>query len=243
MLSRRYPLAEVVVAPTPVQGIEAPGGIAAALAALNRRARPDVILLVRGGGSLEDLSAFNSETVARAIAASAAPVVTGVGHETDFTIADFVADLRAPTPSAAAELATPDRQEMIRGVGRARRALERGLAQAIGDRRRSLELSRGRLGAVSPRSRLSGAVQRLDELGLRMRRAVRAGLELRRSRSRGLHSTLQAVGPMSVLARGYAVVTRTGSGAVVRSVGEVRPGDGLRVRVHDGSFPAVAGEE
>ena len=106
-LRRRLPLAEVILAATPVQGDEAPGGIVSAIRALNRFGRPDVILLARGGGSIEDLWAFNDERVVRAIVESAAPLITGVGHETDFTLADFAADLRAPTPTAAAELATP----------------------------------------------------------------------------------------------------------------------------------------
>lgn len=243
VLRRRYPLVQVVVAPTPVQGIEAPMGIAAALAALNRRTQPDVILLVRGGGSLEDLAAFNSEEVARAIAASAAPVVTGVGHETDFTIADFVADVRAPTPSAAAELATPDRIEVGHRLARARRELQRVLAAVVEERRRALLAARGRLASVSPQAQLASAFQRMDELELRLRRAVESGLELRRTRRQGLTMTLQAVNPLAVLARGYAVVLHRGSGAVVRSVSQVRSGDEIQVRVHDGAFSAVAGKE
>src|SRR3990170_7381586 len=144
ILRRRFPLAEIVLAPTPVQGPEAPAGIVAALQALNRHARPDVILLVRGGGSLEDLAGFNTEEVARAVAASEAPVISGIGHETDFTIADFVADLRAPTPSVAAELATPDRLELAEAIAGTRLRLQRLLEQRL--QRQRDELRQTRLG-------------------------------------------------------------------------------------------------
>ena len=242
ILRRRFPLAEVVLAPTPVQGEEAPAGIVAALLALNRYARPDVILLVRGGGSLEDLAAFNSEAVARAVAASGAPVVSGVGHETDFTIADFAADKRAPTPSAAAEVATPDRIELAEDLAGARRAHHRALSLTLQERRSALLGLQAGLQAASPRAVLANARQRVDDLGLRARRALETGLALRRASVRGLAQTLRAVGPAAVLARGYAVVQQLATGAVVRSVRQVNPGDPLQVRVHDGSFEAIAGE-
>ena len=242
ILRRRFPLAEVVLAPTPVQGEEAPAGIAAALQGLNRHARPDVILLVRGGGSLEDLAAFNSELVARAVAASTAPVVSGVGHESDFTIADFAADRRAPTPSAAAEIATPNRLELAQDVARARQTLQRAFGLALQERRRALGSLQAGLQAASPRAVLANARQRVDDLGLRARRALETGLALRRASVRGLAQTLRAVGPAAVLARGYAVVQQQATGAVVRSVRQVHPGDPLHVRVHDGSFEAVAGK-
>jgi exodeoxyribonuclease VII large subunit len=241
ILRRRFPLATVVLAPTPVQGPEAAAGIVAALQALNRHARPDVILLVRGGGSLEDLASFNDEDVARAIAASQTPVVSGVGHETDFTIADFVADLRAPTPSVAAELATPDRLDLAEAVAGARSMAGRALAQVL--RRRQDELRRAQHGLATgaPKARLANARQRLDELELRARRGLRSALALRTTSVRGLSQTLRAVGPPAVLARGYAVVQQRRSGAVVRSVEQVRTGDALEVRVSDGVFPATAG--
>jgi len=242
ILRRRFPLAEVVLAPTPVQGEDAPAGIVAALLALNRHARPDVILLVRGGGSLEDLAAFNSEAVARAVAASSAPVVSGVGHETDFTIADFAADKRAPTPSAAAEVATPDRIELAEDLAGARRAQQRAFSLTLQERRSALLGLQAGLQAASPRAVLANARQRVDDLGLRARRALETGLALRRASVRGLAQTLRAVGPAAVLARGYAVVQQLATGAVVRSVRQVNPGDPLQVRVHDGSFEAIAGE-
>ncbi len=242
VLRRRFPLAEVILAPTAVQGEEAPAGIVAALQALNRHARPDVILLVRGGGSLEDLAAFNDEDVARAITASTAPVVSGVGHETDFTIADFAADRRAPTPSAAAEITTPDRLELAGGIARARQAQVRAFGLMLHERRNALRTALARLQASSPRAILANARQRVDDYGLRARRAVEAGLALRRASVRGLAQTLRAVGPAAVLARGYAVIQHQVTGAVVRSIRQVTPGDSLKVRVHDGAFDAVAGE-
>jgi len=242
VLRRRFPLGEIILASTAVQGEEAPAGIVAALKALNRHARPDVILLVRGGGSLEDLAAFNDEDVARAISASIAPVVSGVGHETDFTIADFAADLRAPTPSAAAEIATPDRLELARSVTQARQAQQRAFGLMLQERRNELRTARAGLQAASPRAVLANARQRVDDFGLRARRAVETGLALRRASVRGLAQTLRAVGPAAVLARGYAVVQLQSTGAVIRSVRQVTPGDPLKVSVHDGAFDAVAGE-
>jgi len=242
VLRRRFPLALVILAPTPVQGVEAPAGIVAALQALNRHAETDVILLVRGGGSLEDLAAFNSEEVARAVAASRAPVVSGVGHETDFTIADFVADVRAPTPSVAAELATPDRIELGQAVVGARLLAGRTLAHRLQARRLALRQTQLGLQAAAPRARLANARQRLDEMNLRGLRALQSHLALRAASVRGLAQTLRAVGPPAVLARGYAVVQQQATGAIVRSAGQVRAGEALDIRVHDGTFPAVAGE-
>jgi exodeoxyribonuclease VII large subunit len=243
VLRRRFPLAEIILAPTAVQGEEAPAGIVAALQALNRNARPDVILLVRGGGSLEDLAAFNDEDVARAISASTAPVVSGVGHETDFTIADFAADRRAPTPSAAAEIATPDRLDLAGRIARARQAQQQAFGMMLLERRTALQTALAELQAASPRAVLANARQRVDDFGLRAQRAVETGLALRRAAVRGLAQTLRAVGPAAVLARGYAVVQQKASGVVVRSVGQVTSGDPLRIRVHDGAFDAIAGEQ
>lgn len=242
VLRRRYPLAEVVLAPTPVQGSEAPAGIVAALEVLNRHAHPDVILLVRGGGSLEDLAAFNDERVARAVAASGAPVVSGIGHETDFTIADFVADRRAPTPSAAAEVATPDGDEMHMAIHQASRSLGASLSRRLGQARGELRSRELALRMASPRAQVANARQRVDDLAHRGLAAVRSGLALRRAGVHGLSQTLRAVGPEAVLARGFAVVQLHPGGTIVRSTGQVRAGERLTVRVHDGSFPAVAGD-
>ncbi len=240
VLRRRFPLAEVTLAPTPVQGDEAPTGIIAALQALNRHVHPDVILLVRGGGSIEDLAAFNDEGVARAIAASQAPVVSGVGHETDFTIADFVADRRAPTPSAAAEIVTPDVLVLSEDVRLARARLAEALAERLRTHRWTLDEGRLKLRLASPRAQVAGARQRLDDLGARALAAIGGGVRLRRAAVGGMAQTLRAVGPSAVLERGYAVVRLKDGGQVVRSRKLVPPGTALEVRVADGTFPARA---
>jgi exodeoxyribonuclease VII large subunit len=187
---------------------------------------------------MEDLAAFNDEHVARAIAASPVPIVTGVGHETDFTIADFVADRRAPTPSAAAEIITPDLSEHAFERQALSQRLAGGFSRQLRHRRGALEALHLRLRLASPRAQVAGARQRLDDLQARAGAAMTAGLRLRRSAVAGLAQTLRAVGPAAVLARGYAVVSLRAGGAVVRSTAQVRPGSALEVRVSDGVFPA-----
>ncbi len=242
VLRRRFPLAEVVLSPTPVQGEGASARIIAALEAANRMGQPDVILLVRGGGSIEDLWAFNDEDLARAVAASSTPVVTGVGHETDFTIADFVADLRAPTPSAAAELASPDREEVLEGLRALRSELMRSFEERLQRQAWRLERQRSALQLASPVAQVANARQRLDEMARRGVLAVRHDLALRHAAVEGLSQTLSAVGPSEVLSRGYAVVTKLEDGSLVRSVDQVEEGDALRVRVSDGTFSAEVGD-
>jgi exodeoxyribonuclease VII large subunit len=238
VLRRRYPLVEVILAPTPVQGDEAPAGIVSALAALNTYSRPDLILLVRGGGSIEDLWAFNDEGVARAIVASESPVVSGVGHETDVIIADYVADVRAPTPSAAAEVATPDREILADELAEVRNAMERAYQSLLRELRRMYRERSIRLRLASPRAQVANARQRVDEALHRTTAALRHDLALRKAAVARLSQTLRAVGPSAVMARGYSVVTRVEDGAVVRSVEQVEPDEGISVRVSDGSFAA-----
>ncbi len=240
VLRRRFPLAEVTLAPTPVQGEDAPAGLVAALQALNRHVKPDVILLVRGGGSIEDLAAFNDEGVARAIVASHAPVVSGVGHETDFTIADFVADRRAPTPSAAAEIVTPDVTVLAEDLRLAQARLVGALVERLRTQRWALDERRFKLRLASPRAQVAGVRQRLDDLGARAQAAIGAGVRLRRAAIGGLAQTLRAVGPAAVLERGYAVVRLAMDGQVIRSREQAAPGAALEVRVADGVFPARA---
>ena len=234
IIRRRYPLADVILAPTSVQGADAPPQIVAALQALAGQ-RPDVIILARGGGSLEDLWAFNDERLARAIAACPVPVVSGVGHETDFTIADFAADVRAPTPSAAAELVTPDGAQLLADVQALVLQLANAVYSQVQDKQWAVKELRAQLKGQSPQAALASSRQRLDDLFARGAAALAHRLQLERERWKGLRQALQSVSPLAVLARGYAVVT-TPPGAVVRRAADVQSGDALRVRVSEGEF-------
>jgi len=238
VLARRWPLVEVVLAPTQVQGEDAPPQIVAALNALYRRDDLDLIIVARGGGSLEDLWAFNDERVARKMAESPVPVVSGVGHETDFTIADFVADVRAPTPSAAAELITPDRAELVTQLTGLRTRLTAAMADTLQRRRTALESQMRALVHFSPETRLINWRQRTDDLMMQATLGISHLLQLRRERLTGLEARLGALNPLAVLQRGYAVVRRDGQ--LVRSISQVNRGDQLAVRVSDGEFGATA---
>ena len=236
VLARRWPLAEVILAPTPVQGDGARDGVCRAIADLNDLAGVDVIIVARGGGSLEDLWAFNEEQVARAIFASKAPVVSAVGHETDFTIADFVADLRAPTPSAAAEIVSPDRAELLARV----QAAQEDLAVLVYDRlregRANLEWTRDLLQRRTPD--IAGQRRRVVEQTKWATEYARRGLRERLAALGERYTQLHALSPLGTLARGYAVVERLPDGPAVTSVDDVTAGDRLRVAVADGVFRA-----
>lgn len=238
VLRRRYPLVTLVLSPTPVQGEQAPPMIVAALQALYQAVEIDVVLLVRGGGSMEDLWAFNDEAVVRAVAAAPIPIVSGIGHETDIILTDFAADVRAPTPSAAAELATPDRLALEGDLLEAHQGMARHLGRYLAELRRTLEELRAALNAASPRARVDGARQRTDELIRQASAGLHHSLAMRRGAVKGLENMLRAVSPLSVLERGFAVVKRSQDGALIRSVGQVAPGDDIRVRVSDGAFGA-----
>ena len=173
VLARRFAAVSVLIYPVPVQGAQAAAEIIAALRMAGRRAECDVLILARGGGSLEDLWAFNDEALARAIVASPIPVVSGIGHEIDFTIADFVADVRAPTPSAAAEIVVPDAEEWLASLRRWSTRLQRGILRRLDAHRERLHWLTGRAALVSPAARLAQQSQRLDELEQRMSRALR----------------------------------------------------------------------
>lgn len=233
-LRRRLPSVDVVLAPAPVQGTEAPLALIAALEQLNQL-EPDVILLARGGGSIEDLWAFNDETLARAVAGSRIPVICGVGHETDFTLCDFAADLRAPTPTAAAELATAvTSQDLQAGLEETERRLGSLIMERLEDLRTALEGFVSGLRYGSPERRLQTERQRVDESA---RRAVSAFLHaqaLKRAQLRGMASRLEALNPLAVLGRGYAVITRQADGGVVTRVDQA--GERMNVRVSDGVF-------
>jgi exodeoxyribonuclease VII large subunit len=240
-LRRRYPLVEVVLAPTAVQGDEAPGGIAAAFKLLNSLTQPDVILLARGGGSIEDLWAFNDERVARAIVDSTCPVISGVGHETDFTIADFVADLRAPTPTAAAELAVPDQADLRADLTELDNHLARLALANVSDQRWDLQALNNHLLLYSPRPRLLSDKQRVDELAFRLSTAARHTLKLEAAYIQGLTQRLASLSPQAVLERGFAILYDR-DGEHIRSVNQVSPGDRLQAQLNDGTLSAQVEE-
>jgi exodeoxyribonuclease VII large subunit len=234
-IRRRCSASEVIVAPTAVQGEEAPTGIVAAMAKLERFASPDVILLTRGGGSLEDLWAFNDERVVRAIVNCSVPVISGVGHETDFTIADFAADLRAPTPTAAAELATPDQEDMRAELIDLIQRLRINLRSALAEPRWYLSSVQKRLQVHSPHLRLRSNRQRLDDVLRRMEVAAGYCLALRKTSLKGLEQKLIALDPQGVLNRGFAILTKL-DGSLVHSIRQAQEGEKMNVRVSDGGF-------
>ena len=199
VLARRFPAAAVLIYPVPVQGAQAAADIIAALQAAARRAECDVLILARGGGSLEDLWPFNDERLARAIVASPIPVITGIGHEIDFTIADFAADVRAPTPSAAAELVVPDAQEWLGTFSRFGERLQRCMRRRLEEHHKRLRWLSGRAALVSPSARLSAQAQRLDELEQCLVRALRRRLQEQRERLRWLTGRAALVSPSARL--------------------------------------------
>jgi len=233
-LQRRYPLVTILLAPTSVQGENAPPEI---VAALNRLydLKPDLILIGRGGGSIEDLWAFNDERVARAIFDSPVPVISGVGHETDFTISDFVADLRAPTPTAAAELAVPDQGELRTGITEFEGRLIRSIEAILSERRWKLETFSGQITHLSPLGEIISGRQRLDELSGRLERTAAGFIRGAKDQSSALQARLSSLNPEAILKRGYAVLTAE-DGATVYQVGQVSSGEQLQVRVSDGEF-------
>ena len=213
IIGRRYPLAELVLSPTLVQGDGAVDGVVQALQALNDTEDIDVVILARGGGSLEDLWAFNEEKVARAIYASKAPVISGVGHDTDFTIADFVADVRAPTPSAAAELAVPDCTELEAHIQALTKTLRIDVTRYL-DRYR----------------------QRTDELTRAASVYLGNALAISREKLRGRELELASLSPLATLSRGYALVQHSATGEVVSHIDQVQRGDAIDIKVSDGQF-------
>jgi exodeoxyribonuclease VII large subunit len=238
VLRRRFPAVQVVIYPVPVQGEGAGAKIAAALALASERAECDVLILARGGGSLEDLWSFNEEVVARAIRACTIPVISGVGHEVDFTIADFAADRRAPTPSGAAEIAVPDAAEWLTRLNKDAGRLRNAIARRIALKAERLEWQVRRLAVAHPGNRLRQYGQRLDELELRLRRAVSAGLDKSRAQADAAARTLHMVSPLATLERGYAIATRAADGQILRSAAQVAAGDGIEVRLARGRFSA-----
>ena len=237
-LRRRLPLVEVLLAPSPVQGTEAPPALVKAVQSLNSH-MPDVIIVARGGGSIEDLWAFNDERVVRAVAASQAPVISGVGHETDFTLCDFAADLRAPTPTAAAELATQVTVDDLQAtIFNYRSLLFSHVTDLLAERSASLSSLVSHLRYLSPERRIQSERQRVDVLSRRAYSSLLHRVQLQAAHVRGMSNRLEALSPLAVLARGYAVVTRKADGGVISRVAQAMPGQRIEVRVADGEFEA-----
>ena len=234
-LARRAPMIPVILYPAPVQGEGAGAKIAAAIALANTRREVDVLVVGRGGGSLEDLWAFNEEVVARAIAASEIPVVSGVGHETDFSIADFVADLRAPTPTAAAAAASPDREALLEGVAALKRRLARDLRRVVETQTQRLDALARRL--LTPAERVARQRESVALLARRLRQAADNALELRRVRVEAKRVALSHLDPTQVLARGYSIV-RDADGTIRRTSAGLATGAPLAITFSKGSAGA-----
>jgi exodeoxyribonuclease VII large subunit len=237
-LQRRYPLAEVVLSPTSVQGADAPSMIVSALARLNQEIQPDVILIGRGGGSIEDLWAFNEEAVVRAVASSTAPIISGVGHETDITLTDFAADLRAPTPTAAAEVATINKEELLSAVSELSNLAITTLRAKIADLRWEYGQLQDALERLSPAHQINTFRQRLDEVTHRLEKSTQTRLERKQLQLMNLQQALRGLNPKSVLNRGYAIVTHQKDGTLIKNAEQVHPDDHIHILVSRGSMDA-----
>lgn len=233
---RRFPAIPILISPTRVQGEEAPAEIAAAIGRLASAEGVDVILVVRGGGSLEDLWAFNTEVVAKAIAASPKPIVSGVGHETDTTIADLVADVRAPTPSAAAMLAVPDRVALAGLVDRDVRRLVASIQREVGMAQDRIAHLRAVLRARSPQVRVALARTRAAKASAAADSAIRRRMDQGRRRLVETATRLDALSPLAVLGRGYALARRESDGRIVHAASDVSLGERLELRLASGQI-------
>ncbi|MCM1023400.1 MAG: exodeoxyribonuclease VII large subunit [Prevotella sp.] len=236
ILSRRYPLAEVTVFPASVQGETAPASICRALRYADGRGM-DLLICGRGGGSFEDLSAFNTEAVARCLYGCETPVISAVGHETDFTVADMAADLRAPTPSAAAELAAPDATFLRGRLNAAEKALTDGFLNGLDERYRKLETASRRLERLDPKERAARLREKTLQTEKRLEAAYRLKLQAFGGKLAEKAAALDGLSPLKTLSRGYSLVYRDGK--LVKSAGELSAGDRAEIRLADGEVSAV----
>jgi exodeoxyribonuclease VII large subunit len=261
VLGRRFPSIPVVIYPAAVQGDAAPGELIAALGTAVSRSECDVLIIGRGGGSLEDLWAFNDEGLARAIAACPVPVVSAVGHEVDFTIADFVADVRAPTPSGAAEMVVPDREDWLRAINSLAARIARLGQRSVEDRGQTLDWLTRRLIQTSPQQTLLRQHERLNDMQRRLRLSMRQSVAQQRPALSSLWQRLQvtgaqsiahaqhrlqlaarglhAVSPLATLDRGYAIVEDAATGKVLVSADDASVGGDIRARLADGELTAT----
>jgi exodeoxyribonuclease VII large subunit len=237
VLRTRYPLVQVILSPSLVQGAEAPAAIAASIDRLNEHGDAEVIIVARGGGSIEELWAFNEEVVARAIARSRIPVISGIGHETDFTIADFVADHRASTPTAAATTAVPDIADLHTELVEKEQILTDIMQQRLERMKERLERATYDLQRVSPKNVLDQRHQQLDDLTEMLQTRLQHLLSLRTERLRGAALRLHSLSPLLTIARGYAVVRRDVDDVLITSTAQVQSGEQLTIQVKDGYIP------
>ena len=238
VLGRRFPLARVVFCPVLVQGEGAAASVAGAIERFNAMQAADVLIVGRGGGSIEDLWAFNEEEVARAVAASSIPIISSVGHETDFTICDFVADLRAPTPSAAAELAVPDGHRLMASVDTLRGRLLNGCRARIEACTRDLQLIKNKRCLSAPQYYTEEQAMRLDMITRRFASAAKQSLGAADRRLAATASKLDALSPLKVLGRGYAI-GYAADGQVLDSVTRTQVGDTVHLRLTDGTLDCL----
>jgi exodeoxyribonuclease VII large subunit len=241
ILSRRFPLADIQLLPVKVQGEGAASDIANAIKVFNRMNECQVLLVGRGGGSLEDLWAFNEEIVARAIAASAIPVISAVGHETDTTISDFVADHRAPTPSAAAELVVPDKVELIRWFAQIEQSLHTNIRNRIDRYEQRLNSTSKSYALKRPQLMIEQSVQKLDHFADRSIRSTQDKISRLTARLDNLAVSIETLNPLAILEKGYAVVSDP-QGKLIRSIDQVCNGTELRMRLKDGEISSTVSD-
>ena len=234
---RRYPQAKILIYPALVQGADAPASLRTGIEMLNAHGECDVLIIGRGGGSMEDLWGFNDEALVRAVAASEIPVISAVGHETDFTLCDFAADMRAPTPSAAAEIATPDGEAIRSYVRDAQNRLDRSVGIRINDSRLAAERMADALALRSPEARLARIGERLGRLGERLDSSMDRAYTQRDMEYRGLAERLRALDPLRILDRGYSAV-RDGDGKIIGRAAELRAGQRVTLVMSDGQAEA-----
>ncbi len=234
---RRYPSAEILLCPALVQGVDAPSDLCRALALLDAIGECDVIIIGRGGGSIEDLWAFNDESVVRAVAAVQTPVISAVGHETDTTLCDYAADMRAPTPSAAAEQAVPDRRELLQITDAKAELLEKSIMRVITRYKERLSVYEKQMSTLSPDARLQHMKDKIFSIRKLMDTKLYAIVENRRLRLAGTVGRLDGVNPLAVIKRGYGM-TFDENGKVVTKIDGVKKGDCISVLVSDGYINA-----
>ena len=235
VLQRRWPLAKVFIYPALVQGAEAPASLRRAFALAQYHGNPEVLLLVRGGGNLEDLQAFNDETLARMVAASAMPVITGVGHETDFTLVDFVADQRAATPSVAAETASPDVANVVQQLDRSTLYLQQAVKRRLRGEQQRLDYLAQRLNAQHPQERLQSMRNQLQPLTKRLQQSMANQQQVRQLKLQQQAARLHTLSPLNTLSRGYALA-ETPNKQLLSSAKQVQQGDAVRVWLAEGAL-------